>query len=232
MDNATRLQYLDAMGIDVWIPKESTSEHDLISFEAGSPENKPVQDKLEVGDDKWNTLEREVRECEKCALCQTRTQTVFGVGNINADWMFIGEAPGKSEDLEGKPFLGQTGSLLMEMIRSIGLQREQVYIANILKCSPPEKRDPKKDEIDKCQVYLHRQIDLVKPKIIVAVGRIAAQTLLKTKDPLSKLRGNSYQFNGSSLVVIYHPAYLLRALPEKRKAWQDMQLAIKTFQEL
>jgi DNA polymerase len=145
--------------------------------------------------------------------------------------MFIGEAPGQNEDLEGKPFVGQAGTLLTEMIRAIGLQRDEVYIANILKCSPPDNRDPRVEEINTCKNYLQQQIEWVQPKIILAVGRIAAQTILETKEPLSKLRGIVHQLENIPLVVVYHPAYLLRSLPEKRKAWQDLQLAMKVYQE-
>ena len=232
MDNSTRLQYLEAMGIDVWVSRKNNSENISDSFETDLQENEKIINKLGSAEEKWNTLEKEVSECEKCELCNTRTQTVFGAGSITADWMFIGEAHGQNEDAEGKPFVGQAGKLLTEMIRAIGLQRENVYIANILKCRPPNNRDPKQEEIKICQDYLQRQIELVKPKIILAVGRISAQTLLDSHDSLSKLRGRCHQLNNIPLIVVYHPAYLLRSLLEKRKAWQDLQLAIKTYQTL
>lgn len=232
MDNSTRLQYLEAMGIDVWISRKKTSENSQDSFETDLQESEIIANKFDSVESKWKTLEKEVSECEKCTICSTRTQTVFGTGNLNADWMFIGEAPGQNEDLEGKPFVGQAGKLLTEMIRGIGLQRDSVYIANILKCRPPNNRDPKKEEIKTCQTYLQRQIDLIKPKIILAVGRISAQTLLESNEPLAKLRGRSHQLKNTPLIVVYHPAYLLRSLLEKRKAWQDLQLAIKTYQGL
>jgi len=218
MDNSTRLQYLEAMGIDVWIPREAVHVTD----------NEPV---IELYDDSWVELQGEVVSCKKCDLCTTRKQTVFGEGNIDAEWMLIGQAPEQNEEMEGRPFVGQHGLLLTEMIRSIGLKREDVYITNLLKCSPPEGRDPKVEEINTCYDYVSRQITLVKPKIILAIGRVAAQRLLNTKQPLSKLRGEAHQLDGIPLVVVYHPAYLLRSLLEKRKAWQDLQLAIKTKQE-
>ncbi|MCK5830071.1 MAG: uracil-DNA glycosylase [Methylococcales bacterium] len=233
MDNNTRLQYLEAMGIDVWVSKQKAQNEELQSFY----EEKVVidtnsNDKTKSLEDKWSLLQKEVAECVKCTLCNTREQTVFGSGNKNADWMFIGEAPGQNEDVEGKPFLGQVGDLLTEMIRSVGLERDSVYIANILKCKVPNNKKPKVEEIKSCQNYLHQQIQLIQPKIILAVGRIAAQTLLGTNQPLSELRGVTHQFAGIiPLVVIYHPAYLLRSLLEKKKVWQDLQLAIKQVEK-
>jgi len=218
------------MGIDVWVPRNFPL--DSIQNSSNVQESELIESQLNSLQDKWISLDKEVRNCEKCTLCSTRTQTVFGTGNQHADWMFIGEAPGQNEDVEGKPFVGQAGKLLTEMIRAIGLQRENIYIANILKCRPPNNRDPKKEEIKTCQDYLQRQIELVKPKVILAVGRISAQTLLDSNESLSKLRGKNYQLNNIPLVVVYHPAYLLGSLLEKRKAWQDLLLAIKTYQAL
>jgi DNA polymerase len=232
MDNSTRLQYLEAMGIDVWVSRKKSSENILDSFETDLQENETIINGFDSVEENWRVLGKKVSECEKCTLCNTRTQTVFGSGSFNADWMFIGEAPGQNEDLEGKPFVGQAGKLLTEMIRAIGLQREDVYITNILKCRPPSNRDPKSDEIKSCQTYLQRQIELVKPKIILAVGRISAQTLLDSNESLSKFRGKTHQLNDTPLVIVYHPAYLLRSLQEKKKAWQDLQLAIKIYQNV
>lgn len=228
MDNASRLQYLEAMGIDVWVSRKTTH----VEYQQSIHEtDHQVSEQMETATDEWTVLENEVTECQKCSLCKTRTQTVFGSGNINADWMLIGEAPGQNEDLEGKPFVGPAGKLLTEMIRTIGLERDEVYIANILKCRPPNIRDPKNEEVETCNDYLQRQITLVKPKIILAVGRIAAQTILKTNESLAKLRGKPHLLNGIPLVVVYHPAYLLRSLLEKRKAWQDLQLAMKQIRK-
>jgi DNA polymerase len=157
----------------------------------------------------------------------TRTQTVFGVGDRRADWLVIGEAPGADEDQQGEPFVGRAGQLLNAMLFAIGLAREQVYIANILKCRPPGNRDPRPEEVVCCEPYLFRQIELIQPKIILAVGRIAAQNLLKTDTPIGKLRGQLHRFGaaGIPVVVTYHPAYLLRSPTEKRKAWDDLQFA-------
>ena len=234
MDHSIRLQYLEAMGIDVWIPRQKIEERKKliigdVALKILATEH--VEKEPNITSDNWELLQNQVAECKKCTLFETRTQIVFGEGNINADWMLIGEAPNQNEDVEGKPFLGQPGFLLTEMLRSIGLQRDVVYITNVVKCSPENNKDPKVEELRSCNDYLHRQIALVKPKIILAVGRIAAQKLLGTKQPLSELRGNSYQINNIPLVVVYHPAYLLRSLPEKRKAWQDLLLALKTYQE-
>ncbi len=228
MDNASRLNYLEAMGIVVWVSRKTIH----VEYQQSIHETVvQVSEQLETATDEWTVLAKEVIECQKCSLCKTRTQTVFGSGNLNADWMLIGEAPGQNEDLEGKPFVGPAGKLLTEMIRAIGLERDAVYIANILKCRPPNNRDPKNEEVETCNDYLQRQITLVKPKIILAVGRIAAQTILKTNESLAKLRGKPHQLNGIPLVVVYHPAYLLRSLLEKRKAWQDLQLAMKQIRK-
>lgn len=233
MDNVTRLQYLEAMGIDVWIPR--------LSVPAVSPLHSKLEPAIgnatreselpELPQRNWTDLQAEVASCTKCALCETRTQTVFGTGNKTADWMIIGEAPGQHEDEQGKPFVGKAGLLLTEMLRAVGLEREDVFITNILKCRPPGNRDPKPEEAESCSDYLRQQRALLKPKIILAVGRIAAQTLLNTDAPLSKLRGKVHQLEGTPLVVVYHPAYLLRSLLEKRKAWQDLQLAVRTIND-
>jgi len=179
----------------------------------------------------WADLRSRVAACRACGLHQTRTQTVFGVGDETADWMFIGEAPGADEDAKGEPFVGRGGQLLTSMIQALGLKREQVFIANILKCRPPNNRDPQPDEVAECIPYLARQIALVQPRIIVCVGRIAAQNLLATTTPIGKLRGqvHRYRDSGIPVVVTYHPAYLLRSPSEKRKAWVDLKLARATL---
>jgi len=232
VDNATRLHYLDAMGIDVWVPRASASLADaaaeLVDVDGPTIETKPI---ASATIESWDLLQAEVAACRKCALCETRTQTVFGSGNKQADWMLIGEAPGQSEDQQGQPFVGSAGQLLTEMLRAIGLAREDVFIANILKCRPPGNRDPNADEIAACHDYLMRQRALIKPKIILALGRIAAQTLLKTDAPLAKLRGKVHTLEGTPVVVVYHPAYLLRSLIDKRKAWLDLQLAMNTYKK-
>lgn len=181
----------------------------------------------------WSDLAARVAGCTLCDLHTTRTQTVFGVGNSNADWLVIGEAPGADEDKQGEPFVGRAGQLLNAMLFAIGLKREQVYIANILKCRPPENRDPRPDEVACCEPYLFRQIELIQPKIILAVGRIAAQNLLKTDTPIGKLRGQLYHYGPqrTPVVVTYHPAYLLRSPSEKRKAWEDLQFACEVLRD-
>ena len=180
----------------------------------------------------WAELERAVKTCTLCPLHQTRTQGVFGVGNRNAQWMVIGEAPGADEDRQGEPFVGRAGQLLNSMLKAIGLKREQVFIANILKSRPPNNRDPRPEEVRACIPYLFRQIELVNPKLILCVGRIAAQTLLETDTPIGKLRGQLHRIAGNRpMVVTYHPAYLLRSPGEKRKSWSDLLLAMRTFEQ-
>ncbi|MGR8999092.1 MAG: uracil-DNA glycosylase [Gammaproteobacteria bacterium] len=225
MDNSLRLQYLEAMGIDVWLPRASAHCEQPLSSEVITDNAEP---ETIASTDNWDELQAEVASCTKCALCATRTQTVFGSGNKQADWMLVGEAPGQHEDEQGLPFVGNAGLLLTEMLRAIGLTREEVFITNILKCRPPNNRDPHSNEVESCNAYLQRQLKLIQPKIILAIGRIAAQTLLKTDKPLARLRGKVHTFNNTPVVVVYHPAYLLRSLSEKRKAWLDLQLAIQT----
>ena len=229
MDNALRLQYLEVMGIDVWVPRASAHSEQALITEAVAAIDSAEPETSASATDSWAVLEAEVANCNRCALCTTRTQTVFGSGNKQADWMLVGEAPGQHEDEQGLPFVGSAGLLLTEMLRAIGLIREEVFITNILKCRPPNNRDPHVDEVERCNDYLQRQQRLIQPKIILAVGRIAAQTLLKTDAPLSRLRGKVHTFNNTPVVVVYHPAYLLRSLPEKRKAWQDLILATQTI---
>ena len=180
----------------------------------------------------WEELRQRVADCTACGLAATRTQTVFGVGAASARWMIIGEAPGAEEDRRGEPFVGRAGQLLNAMLRALGLAREQVFIANILKCRPPNNRDPKPEEARSCAGFLHRQIELVQPQILLAVGRIAAQNLLGTDQSLGKLRQIVHRFGpaGLPLIITYHPAYLLRSPGEKRKAWEDLQLARKVMQ--
>jgi uracil-DNA glycosylase len=233
MDNSLRLQYLQAMGIDVWVSRASAPVATNPTFEVTLMPDYAVREPeiFCTPSSAWVELEAEVATCTKCGLCQTRTQTVFGMGSKTADWMIIGEAPGQHEDEQGKPFVGKAGLLLTEMLRAAGLERDDVFITNILKCRPPGNRDPKPDEAVSCSDYLSRQRELIKPKIILAVGRISAQTLLNTDAPIGKLRGKVHELGGTPLVVVYHPAYLLRSLLEKRKAWQDLQLALRTVKE-
>ncbi len=181
----------------------------------------------------WSELKSRVAACTACELHRTRTRTVFGVGDENADWLFVGEAPGADEDAQGEPFVGQAGKLLDNMLKSIGLKRgENVYIANVLKCRPPGNRNPLPEEVAKCEPYLRRQVELIGPKLIVSLGKFAAQTLLGQDATIASLRGSVHAYQGIPLIVTYHPAYLLRTLPDKAKAWEDLCLAKQTMQDL
>ncbi len=180
-----------------------------------------------------DALREAVRSCTRCELYKTRKQGVFGVGDANADWLIVGEAPGADEDRQGEPFVGQAGKLLDAMLAAIGLQRgRNVYIANVLKSRPPGNRDPRPDEVAACLPYLERQIELIRPKLIVALGRFAAQSLLQTDTPISRLRGKLHEYHGVPLVVTYHPAYLLRNQADKARAWEDLLLAVATMRGL
>ena len=175
-------------------------------------------------------LAREVASCRKCRLCEGRTQTVFGEGNPKAPLMFIGEAPGRDEDLQGRPFVGQAGKLLTKIIEAMGLKREEVYIANVLKCRPPQNRPPLPDEVDDCRGYLERQIDLIRPKVLCALGRHAATVLVGPEENLTSLRGRFFDFRGTPVLVTFHPAYLLRNPSAKRLVWEDMK-KVKAYLE-
>ena len=178
----------------------------------------------------WAQLREAVQHCTKCPLHRTRTQGVLGVGDQNADWLIIGEAPGADEDAQGEPFVGQAGKLLDAMLAAIGLKRgENVYIANVLKSRPPGNRNPTAEEVTACLPYLERQIQLIQPKLILALGRFAVQSLLNTEESISRLRGKVHQYQGVPLIVSYHPAYLLRNLPDKAKAWEDLCFARETM---
>ena len=167
----------------------------------------------------------DIGDCTRCKLHTLgRTQVVFGVGNPEADLMFVGEAPGRDEDLQGYPFVGRAGQLLTKIIEAIALKREDVYIANVIKCRPPENRNPEPDEVATCEPFLFRQIDIIKPKVIVALGKFGAQTLLRTLDPISRLRGRVFDYRGAKLIPTFHPAYLLRNPSSKREVWEDMKL--------
>jgi DNA polymerase len=234
---------LKAMGIPAWqerVPADFPKAQDqapseqLISgneevSETSVPEAEPPLPVQDTSTWDWSTLEAAVMDCQQCALHEGRSQTVFGTGNQQADWMLIGEAPGAEEDKQGLPFVGRAGQLLDRMLAAIGLQREQVYIANIVKCRPPGNRDPKPEEAAACSAYLKRQIELVNPKVILVLGKVAAHHLLGTEEALGKLRGAPYLYadTGIPVIVTYHPAYLLRKPSEKRKSWEDLKLAVK-----
>jgi uracil-DNA glycosylase family 4 len=167
----------------------------------------------------------DIGDCTRCKLhAQGRRQIVFGVGSPNADLMFVGEAPGADEDVQGIPFVGRAGQLLTKIIEAIGLTREDVYIANVIKCRPPGNRNPEQDEVETCEPFLFQQIDIIKPKVIVALGTFAARALLRTLDPISRLRGRVYDYRGAKLIPTFHPAYLLRNPASKREVWEDMKV--------
>jgi DNA polymerase len=232
---SARRHYLNALGIDLWERKGAPGPAPVVAVSpiaapvvAAPPVAVPAArsaPSVPAGGTDWETLAASVRDCTRCGLHTTRTQTVFGTGNRQAQWLFVGEAPGADEDRQGEPFVGRAGQLLKVMIAALGLKREEVYIANVLKCRPPENRDPQVEEVAQCEPYLMQQIGLIQPKLIVALGRHAAHSLLKTETALGKLRGQRHSYQGTPLVVTYHPAYLLRSPGDKRKAWQDLLLA-------
>jgi len=258
-----RDQYLQAMGITRWVKREldPVSVDDVeeiekpVAVESVAPEvavipeptapviTEPKEIELTVVQNEeshaldeldWPSLEKQVTSCVACDLHATRTNTVFGEGVQQADWLIVGDAPGTEEDIHGKPFLGQGGQLLTAMIEAMGLKRENVFITNSLKCRPPESRDPLESEIIACHVFLKQQIKLLKPKVILAVGRVAAHNLLGINEPMKAMRGHTvtYKDTGIPVIVTYHPAYLLRAPSNKGKAWQDLQLAMKVVAEV
>ena len=226
-------QYLEAIGIDLWVSRARPGEARVVSVPAAPNRAPPVADEAPAAE--WQRLSDEVRGCRLCPLHATRTQGVLGVGPKRSDWLVIGEAPGAEEDRRGEPFVGAAGQLLDAMLRAIGLDRRtNVYIANVLKSRPPNNRDPKPEEVEACLPYLVRQIALLQPKIMLAVGRIAAQNLLATDAPLGRLRGRVHHFGEQQtpLVVTYHPAYLLRTPADKRKAWEDLKFARSVYQQM
>jgi uracil-DNA glycosylase len=231
-----RLAYLEAMGIEAWVRRSvrnavpavdtpgvvaQTSE----ALPAAASESAVPADTIAGLD--WEVLRLRVSTCTRCELHKQRTQAVFGVGNRAAQWLIIGEAPGADEDRQGEPFVGRAGKLLNNMLLAIGLKREEVYIANIVKCRPPGNRNPEADEIATCLPYLQRQIELIQPKMIVALGKVASNALLRKDATLASLRGKLHDYSGIPLIVTYHPAYLLRSPTEKSKAWQDLCFAVR-----
>jgi uracil-DNA glycosylase len=182
--------------------------------------------------DALQDIRRHIGDCTRCKLHKLgRSQIVFGVGSPEAELMFVGEAPGADEDAQGIPFVGRAGQLLTKIIEAIDLKREQVYIANVIKCRPPQNRNPEQDEVDTCEPFLFEQIDVIKPKVIVALGTFAARTLLRTLDPISRLRGRVYEYRGAKLIPTFHPAYLLRNPASKREVWEDMKLVRRLLTE-
>ncbi len=228
MADARHAAYLHELGVEVYVPR-------AVAAPRAVPAAAPAAADVEPGGLDWEDLRATVAACRRCELHATRTQTVFARGNVAARWMFIGEAPGAEEDRQGEPFVGRAGQLLDAMVRAMGLQRDtDIYVANMLKCRPPANRDPRPVEAATCRNYLERQIALVDPTLIVAVGRIAAQGLLATETPIAKLRGKVHSIGARPwpLVVTYHPAYLLRSPGEKRKAWADLVFARQVFTRL
>lgn len=185
----------------------------------------PIQNEREVMDkiSILNRAQERVSKCQKCRLCETRTNTVFGVGNPNARLLFVGEGPGAEEDKQGIPFVGRAGQLLDKMIAAMNMSREEIYICNVVKCRPPGNRDPEADEIAACEPFLTEQLQVIKPEIMVGLGRYACQTLLNTKEPIAKIRGRWHEYNGVKFMPTFHPAYLLRNPPAKKEAWEDLK---------
>jgi uracil-DNA glycosylase family 4 len=247
VDSQRRNQYLDAMGVDVWVRRpggplaglpvwgEAVADGGEQVVPAAPTSPAPFEPATGDVAARWDALRTEVLACTKCVLHQSRTQGVLGVGPRRSDWMVIGEAPGAEEDRRGEPFVGRAGHLLDAMLHAIGLNRgTNVYIANVLKSRPPGNRDPKPEEVAACLPYLMRQIELLRPRLMLAVGRIAAQNLLSTDLSLGRLRGKVHHFGelNTPLIVTYHPAYLLRTPADKSKAWEDLKFARSVFRQL
>lgn len=242
-----QLQYLEGMGVDVWVRRPAAGDDSRASLPANAVSDSRVPDDsagavlptagdagdVPIADLDWEALRERVERCQRCDLYRSRTRAVFGVGNRGADLLVIGEAPGAEEDRQGEPFVGRAGRLLDNMLRAMGLDRDTVYITNILKSRPPGNRDPNADEVDACMPYLQRQIALIRPKVILALGRVAAQNLLATDRPLRALRESGHVFGdmGVPVVVSYHPAYLLRSPADKGKAWRDLKAVLAMMRE-
>jgi DNA polymerase len=226
---ATRDDILDELGLAPrWRLRARVQPQDP----AIAPAHVPVDRVARIGTLAFDALAEDIASCTACGLCRTRARAVPGVGDARAEWMFIGEAPGAEEDARGEPFVGQAGRLLDNMLASLGLDRRRgVYIANVLKCRPPNNRTPEPLEVDACRPYLERQIALLQPRLVVALGRSAASTLLGVDASIASLRGRVHMLQGRPLIVTYHPAYLLRNLPDKAKAWEDLLFARRVLRE-
>ncbi len=229
MDENRRRATLQAMGLPVWLPKDSEPAPVAPQQEARvrpSGNEIPAVEATARGPNLLADACARAEQCTACALHETRTKSVFGVGAPDARCMFIGEGPGAEEDRRGEPFVGRAGRLLNAMLSAINIERESVYIANIVKCRPPNNRDPRPEEVASCDTFLRTQIECIKPRVLVALGRVAAQNLLGSTTPLGRLRRDKHVYPGTEtpLVVTYHPAYLLRSPKEKAKAWQDLKL--------
>jgi uracil-DNA glycosylase family 4 len=251
-----KVAMLQEMGVRLWLPAQPSAEPArppaapagpapapapgrAVPAEPGpAPARAPEPGPRPVGvlQMDWPALRAAVAGCTACGLCRSRTNTVFGVGNEQAHWMLVGEAPGQQEDLQGEPFVGKAGQLLDNMLRAVGLTRsgappeQQVFIANVLKCRPPGNRNPEPPEVAQCEPFLKRQVALVQPRIILAMGRFAVQSLLQTQDPIGRLRGRVHRYEGVPLIVTYHPAYLLRNPLDKARSWEDLCLAREVLQ--
>jgi uracil-DNA glycosylase len=231
---------LRALGLVRWVPREAaapagTGVHAAPEVVAADVRVRtPPADRVrDIAALDWNGLRACVADCRRCDLHRSRTRTVFGVGDMRADWLILGEAPGAEEDRRGEPFVGRAGQLLDAMLAAVGLSRETVFIANVLKCRPPNNRDPSAEEAAACRPFLDRQIELLQPRLVLAVGRIAGQQLLETQDALGRLRGRVHRHPrlGLPVIVTYHPAYLLRSPADKARAWEDLLLACRTRAE-
>jgi len=256
MDERLRREYLKAMGITVWERRDLLQHPELVeetpppspvtipqtdpAHQITNPSTQPIRQRAQIqavspgySELDWDALRERVKNCSACGLRAGCTQTVFGVGNIQADLLIIGEAPGADEDRQGEPFVGRAGQLLNAMLLAMGFKREEVFIANILKCRPPNNRDPEAGEALQCEPFLLRQIELIQPRVILSAGRISAQNLLKTDIAVGKLRGQVHRFGAQQvpLVVTYHPAYLLRSPEQKAKSWDDLQLTLSVLRE-
>lgn len=226
MELARRRRYLDALGLEPWQLRKPAPAASLDPAPAPVASQQAAGETLTVNEADWRALQSAVADCRACRLCETRIQTVFGVGPRRAPLMVVGEGPGADEDARGEPFVGRAGKLLDEMLRAIGRSRQSdTFIANVVKCRPPGNREPAPDEAEACRAFLEQQLRLVQPKLIVALGRVAAQRLLTTDTPIGKMRGQMYAWGpqATPLIVTYHPAYLLRSPGEKAKAWEDLK---------
>ncbi|HMQ10907.1 MAG TPA: uracil-DNA glycosylase [Oligoflexia bacterium] len=240
---AIELEYIESFLKDIkrrgqnhlMLELDKTKNHQSSNKSTPTIKNKTVASNKETSAKEVKTLEnvyQELGNCQRCQLHSTRKNIVFGVGNKNADLMIVGEAPGRDEDIKGEPFVGRAGQLLTKIIEAIGLSREEIYIANIIKCRPPENRNPEPEEIEQCEPFLIKQIQSIQPKVICCVGKFAAHTLLKTETPISKLRGQFAEYEGIALMPTYHPAYLLRNPSAKKYVWEDMQLVHAKLSQL
>jgi uracil-DNA glycosylase family 4 len=221
------LEELKDTGVDA-LPIRATEP---AAFGKARPASGVMASKQTVTVETLDDIRNDLGDCRRCILCETRKNLVFGVGSHNARVLFVGEAPGRDEDLQGEPFVGEAGQLLTKMIKAMGYERQEVYICNVLKCRPPENRNPAPKEIAECSPFLLRQVQSIAPKAIVALGTFASQTLLDSRDPISRLRGRFHDYHGIPLMPTFHPAFLLRSPEKKREVWEDLQKVMKLMLE-